>query len=299
MKPVCLDIPDDTTQLAAWLERHLVGMHLADLAAELTAVHGQTPGPALDQILGPRGDSILTQGLSVLQPMALRSLLRHPDRLLELQERILVEGGAYWDRLADRDEELADLDRRVATRVLVNVGNGAVSPSSRQRPSWTAPWVVSLATAAAVLLAVFVARPFLSRTPVVDHTGTAVATTWGWSSPFAGPAPANASEYLVRRADQAQEWFNKRPEDRLGVATRINEFRQGCSTLIVSEHPLLAAADQKWLVEKCRAWAEKFDEQLRALESGTDPMKVRDSMDTVTNKLIDALKNQAKVAKAV
>jgi hypothetical protein len=97
MNALVLDMPDDPTEQAPWLDRKLVGPDLAALVAELDAVHGRAqpapqPPPALDTLLGGNRRAVLQRGLSVLPRPALGMLLRHPRLLLELQEAILLQG---------------------------------------------------------------------------------------------------------------------------------------------------------------------------------------------------------------
>ena len=101
------------------------------------------------------------------------------------------------------------------------------------------------------------------------------------------------SDYLNRLADGAREWFNTRPDRPPALVRRIAEFRQGCSVLIRSPHRPLSAEDRDWLVEKCRAWAAKFDGYSAAVEAGEDPLKVRNEADETINRLIDTLRGRA------
>src|SRR5262249_6246427 len=97
-----MHIPDDPAQLPAWLEGHLLGLDLAGLVAELTAVHGPASrgGPSWEEVLGQGRQAVLTGGLRELPRDALRQLLLHPQLLLELQELVLTEGAHHWDRPA-------------------------------------------------------------------------------------------------------------------------------------------------------------------------------------------------------
>ena len=115
-------------------------------------------------------------------------------------------------------------------------------------------------------------------------------------SQLALPNDKPAPEYLNALADAGMEWFKKRPENAPDVARRINQFRQGCSTLILAPHKPLSDEDRKWLVERCRVWAKKLDDQLVALEQGADPVEVRTEVDGIVNKLVDALRDRAKKA---
>jgi hypothetical protein len=105
-----------------------------------------------------------------------------------------------------------------------------------------------------------------------------------------------APAYLNRLADEGDEWFAKRPEDAASLAKRLNEMRQGCSTLILATHQPLKNEDRQWLVEKCRAWAKNFDQQLADLEQGKDPALVRSEIDTTVNRLVKALRERANAA---
>ena len=46
MKLIALEIPDDATDLANWLEGHLVGLDLSTVVAQLDVVHGFNDAPA-------------------------------------------------------------------------------------------------------------------------------------------------------------------------------------------------------------------------------------------------------------
>ena len=152
------------------------------------------------------------------------------------------------------------------------------------------PWIVSLATAAAVLLAVgiwqFVSPP--QSQPVVAG--------WGWNRPGNLSGDVSAPAYLNQLADAAQEWFKQRPEGSADLARRIGEFRQGCSQLILAKHRPLSEADRAWLVERCRAWAGKLDAHLADVESGKDVAQVRSDTDATVRQLIDALRKRAESA---
>jgi hypothetical protein len=206
--------------------------------AELTAVHGPAPAgsPGFDRLLGPYLAAVRERGLSVLPQTLLRQLLTQPSLLLALQGHVLSEGGPYWDRLLQGDPGLDGMIERGRRRLeAVVASGGAVRVRSPDRPTvprspWYArPWLVSLATAAAVLLAVGVWNGVRPSRP-------AVAVAWGWDRPGALPQDVSADVYLSALADGAEQWFNKRPETAEALARRILQFRQGCSRLLLAEH---------------------------------------------------------------
>ena len=81
MRLLAMDIPDDPAELPGWLERHLVGLDLAALVAELEAVHGLPTGPVptVRDVLGDRLDAVLAGGLARLPHEVLGRLLRQPQ----------------------------------------------------------------------------------------------------------------------------------------------------------------------------------------------------------------------------
>lgn len=295
MKLVALDIPDETAALAGWLEQRLTGLDLGALVAELDAVHG--PGTAssesLDTLLGNRRGRVLREGLRAIGPEDLQRLLRQPRLLLDLQELVLTEGGDHWQTLGAGMPETRVRAERGWARLepLLREQQTAARPDPsvlpRNRPGrWFArPWFVSLATAAS-LLALVAGYQRLRGPVVVAQAG------WGWNRPGALPQDLPRSAYLTRLADDAEEWFRKRPDEPVALARRISEFRQGCSVLILAEHRPLPAEDRAWLVGKCKAWAAKLDAHLAAVEAGEDPIQVRDEADATIHKLIAALRER-------
>ncbi len=292
MKLVALEIPDDPALLPGWLESHLVNTDLAALVAELEAVHGEQPGGlSLADVLRDRRDAVLSRGLAALPADGVKTLLRNPRLLLELQELILTEGGPCWldgaTEAASKQDNLERVWNRLndpppqTSRAAVLPG---APPSRRVVP--LARWIAIFAAAAAIVLGVFL----VERRPGSDQ---GAASGWGWSRPGALAGDLPPAVYLDRLADAAGEWFKKRPDDPIALARRIGEFRQGCSVLILSPHKPLAAQDRTWLVEKCRAWAARLDAHLAALEGGASAAQVRDEADATINKLIAALRERA------
>lgn len=177
-----------------------------------------------------------------------------------------------------------------------------LSHGDAPRSGWFGHVLTGLATAAAVLLACYIVKPFSDGAPtggaVAVNSGSTptpapAAKPWGWEKPGAIAADVDSAEYLHGLADAAGDWFNKRPEKRADVTKRILAFRRGCSTLILSDHQPLAEADREWLVERCRAWAGKLDAHVAALEAGGDVLEVRTAADATIRKLINAINQRA------
>lgn len=304
------DIPEETAELAAWLETRLVSPHLGDLVAELAAIH-DIPAPlsaglaalerpdegALEKSLGRELPTILREGLRNTPRSQLQTLLRNPQLLLDLQERILMEGGDYWSQRSPRDSATtaalaktwAVLEPSLATPIIA---------SSTRGLKWAVRILMVLAASvmgvAAGLHFFRPASPPEQRPLPGPAPGPAAVTQtgWGWNKPDAFPQNLDPKSYLTRLADGAEEWFKKRPENREDLEKRIAQFRKGCDTLLKAEHQPLKPADKAWLQERCKVWSDKLDTHLAELRSGKDISKVRDDADATIKKLATALRTR-------
>jgi hypothetical protein len=150
-------------------------------------------------------------------------------------------------------------------------------------------WAV---TASVLAIALMVQSPPPSSPERVVQAGG-----WGWARPGALPPGLTRDGYLNRLADAAAEWFQVRPDDAAGLALRLGEFRQGCSTLILSEHRPLTPDDRAWLAENCRSWSARLDGYLVALEAGANPLIIRRQADRMIDQLISTLRARARASR--
>lgn len=320
MSLLAFEIPEKPAQIANWLERHVVDVRLSALVAELAAVNGRDEGVkmSMERSLDTLMSEVLTSGLSVLGHDRLRWFLQYPEWLFELQERVFVDGGPYWDHVAD-ETRMASADALQAGWELLKLHTTTAARPTRPTPpepiprpvpptvtkevsnfDWYAilPYVLTVAATILVVLGlewtVFRANPVVEPKLAGDPIDPppAAPAAWGWNRSDALDAQTDR-EYLVTLANSADEWFKKRPETPADVAQRIHSFRAGCSRLLLAEHRLLAPDDRTWLEERCRAWADQLDDQLARLEAGEDARSVRNSTDQTITKLVIALRNRA------
>lgn len=307
MKIHALEIPEKRRDRLRWLEDQLVGVELPDLVAELRAVHGAIDSVALKQILADQLPNVLDSGLSELDDRRVQQLLRNPDSLFELQEKILLEGSEYWQQLArqpaigfDTSLNIFSLSMEATSAYSINLDRPQplthkplVTPHSKvSQPWYQHPLLISLATAAAVLIATNMYDRFQAANSA-EQTQVASADGWGWDRPGALVSNVAPDVYMNKLADGAGDWFNKQPEDARQLATRIAQFRQGCSTLILADHSALAAADEEWLVGKCQAWAKKLDAHLAAVEAGEPFNEIKSATNETIKQLIGALRTRS------
>jgi len=96
MNLIALELPDVITDWPAWLESHLVGVHLRDLVQQLEVIQGTPYQPmTLDAALANKRDSVLLNGLKALDEQQIVALVRSPRLLIEIQRLIFESGGEY------------------------------------------------------------------------------------------------------------------------------------------------------------------------------------------------------------
>lgn len=302
MKLCVFDIPDETTELAAWLEAQLTGPELGNLVAELSAIHGvptvltggvaalgRPDEGALEKSLGRELPIILRNGLQKIPRSQLQVLLRNPQLLLDLQERILSDGGSYWREKFSREHSSAAPLDRIWSDLEPALATPIVAPE-RHGLKWTVRILIVLA--ASLMGFAGGLHFFRPPPPKQPDDGPVAQTTWGWNKPDAFPNDLDPKAYLHLLADGAEEWFKKRPESREALETRIAQFRTGCDALQRAEHQPLRQEDKTWLKERCKLWSDKLDQHLADLRSGKDVSQVRNEADATINKLVTALRTR-------
>jgi hypothetical protein len=305
-----LTIPDDPADLPHWLERRLMAPDFGRFVAELSAHFPATADIAPPCRLYDRWLPVaLAEGLDPLPPEVLRQLLRHPAKLAVFQEQIVTDGGAYWDEVLDRSDDLAGPVKR-GKRALERMLAANTPPSNKKATPKIAPravpseatkrngrpgyknWAI-VSTGIAACLAVAVG--FLAGRGPGEPPVPKAQIAWGWGKPSGLAADqSNPKDYLNKLAANAEEWSLHRPSDPVGVGTRIAELRIGCTRLMHSTYGPLSPADKAWLLENCRAWAKTLDGHQQSLDAGADPVAVRAEVDETVRAIAVALREKAK-----
>jgi hypothetical protein len=226
-------------------------------------------------------------------------VLKNPRLLVALAEDVLANGGPYWTRRLAREPAFDDRVAAGWERL-----HPALSPAEPAAPAArpvrerfsAAPWVASLATAAAVLLAVYFIPGI--RNALAPDRGPVAAAAWGWQKTGELAAVTNRADYLDRIADLADEWKTRDTSTPVALAERITEFRQGCAKLQLMEHKPLNEEQRTALLARCRKWAAKFDASLAELEATGDVAKVRGEMDATVAQLTATLRAEAAKVRA-
>jgi hypothetical protein len=149
--------------------------------------------------------------------------------------------------------------------------------------------VVVWAVAATILAGMFAGGKVVPGLLVPERIVPSV--TWGWAGIESLPQPLSRTAYLSHLAEAAEEWYRIEPDDAVGLARRVNELRQGCSILLLSDHRPLTPEDRAWLVDSCRSWAARCDGYLIALEAGSSPRIVRGQVDRLIDEIAASIRN--------
>jgi hypothetical protein len=282
MRLVLATVPADPAALADWLERQIAGPDLGRLIDELSALHGDDPRNVdLAFVLGDYRPAVLERGLGALSEKRLRALLRFPKLLGELQDLVLEAGTPYWDARFDQPE-LTAMAGRARAALLDDSAPAAPAARPARTPFYRRPWVVSLATAAAVLLAVYLVGP----------PGNA-PETWGWNRPGVVTAGNSRGEHLTALASAAEEWDGRPKGSPEELRRALQEMRDGCTKVLAAEHAQLSPDDRVWLADRCVAWGTKLDRHLADLQTGRPVDEVRREADDTVQKLAQALRARA------
>jgi hypothetical protein len=310
MTLLTMTIPDDPAELARWLERRLMAPDFGRFVAELSAHFPAAPGAPQPRHLLDRWLPVaLDEGLEPIPADVLVQLLRHPAVLAAFRERVVTDGGAYWDDVPATSDDLSgrfERGKRSLERVLSTDGSprgGEATPSAwpKASPSGGAKrtgapgykiWAI-VSTGVAACLVVAVVWQAGGRPD--DRPIPKAQIAWGWGKPGGlATDQSNPKDYLNKLAANAEEWSLHRPGDASGVGTRIAELRLGCTRLMHSTYGPLTPDDRAWLLEHCRAWAKVLDRHQQALDAGTDPLAVRAEVDEAVRGMAVTLREKAR-----
>ncbi len=179
-------------------------------------------------------------------------LLKQPELLLELQERVLIDGGAYWESLPLEPELVAAVqqgwqrlssERGLSAGVehVSNVLNSSSITSTLETCSTTESLRqarrIVVAAAAMVLIAFGLWLLPKPNQPLL---------AWGWNR----PGTFAADQYLDRLADRADEWHQRPHETPDQLRNDLTDFRQACLTLLDATYDPLPP-EQRDELKKC------------------------------------------------
>lgn len=284
MKLMVHEIPDSAEQLAPWLEQQLVGLRLGDLVAELTAFTGRHSATAtLESLLGERLPAVLERGLRKLPEPTLRGLLQNPSLLLELQQRVFIEGGDFWNRVPRAAEQAAAVDRgweALQAKLNLPAAPPPLPKSTRALPAWTR--AVGALTAAALLVT---ATVFFWPAPA----------KWGFDRPGLVASKQPTPVFFRSLASTIEEdWTPARTADRDRLLTSLKEFRHGCDTLLAAPLENLPEKDRTFLKGRCQKWRDKIDGHIADLEQNRKSVdEVRQDAAGTVGTLIKVLRDEA------
>ena len=313
MTLLTMTIPDDPAELPRWLERRLMAPDFGRFVAELSAHFPATAGTAPPRHLLDRWLPVaLDEGLDPLPADVLSQLLRHPAELAAFQERIVTDGGAYWDdvpgtarttcpgRLQRGKRSLermlsADAPRSNGKAIPKASGPKAVPSEASKRTGrrgykiWA---IVSTGVAACLAVAVGLLAVRGPGEPPIPKAQIA----WGWGKPGGLAADQSNPRGLPEQAGGQRRGVVAAPTERRGLGSApaspnsASVARGSCTRRTARS----ARPTRRGCWRHCRAWAKALDGHQQALDAGADPLAVRAEVDETVRAIAAALREKAK-----
>lgn len=287
MNLIALDLPDVRAERIAWLQEKIVSHELRDLVIQLALaqtqpISAEASNDAKPELDDDRLQLAAEEGLSVLSDDEINRLLAHPQQMLDLQEQVFLLDPAAWQsgRLGSSEQNLAPDGE------YQSVNRNTKSPSASDTHLWRRS-LLSLAALAGSVAALLMLSLMLWNT---GQNANPQMAEWGWLAPDALQERTTATAYLEQLAEGGQAWFNKVPDSAESYQQRLRELMAGCERLIEGEHRSLNANQASQLVEKCRKWQEKFEQQSQMVQDDPESfLQAKAQTDETVNKLVPAI----------
>ena len=292
-----LSIPDQFPEIGIWMDDLLVSSDLIDAIVQLEVLAGDrlTKVQSLDGILAGSPERVVTSGLAGANESTLRALLRQPSLLLELQERVMMHGGEYWQQKVD-----ANFGNPRTTSIFDSASSGANTDVEEPTPhaiaasqSYHGPAVVKsnanqkiifgvLATLAAAAL-------IMISLPQFGGGSSVAKANWGFAKSGLLESNISESEMLDQLAAASAAWHNKTPATRDELADRLRAFDQGCGDLLASRLTQLSPINRDAVHAACEDCREAIAQQLAALADGGDITRIQSNADAAIDTLTRAI----------
>lgn len=318
MKLFFFDIPGNKEELVLWLEDMILSENFESFYNELVALYGPKQNFEISE---EKFSEIIRNGFGKLDEKIIRHIIREPDLLLNVHNKILTEGEEYWNLKALRIQPpIKAFDFK---NQLFRISEGAAPEPNIFKKKFISYLGIGVAFAAGIYLMlsdliqprfpkpVFIEDNYASKSekleekaktiPALDHQtqttqgkqNRGFSVAWGWAKPDAIPEVADPKQYLIALADSGNEWFKKKPLSPFEISKRILEFRAGCNVLIFAEHKCLAERDKKWFLDRCKSFAKELDDSITKIENGYDAGKIKNELDQKINIFLNAIRSRS------
>lgn len=305
-----LDMPEAADQLGAWLDRQIASDSLAVIVDELSAIHGATE-ELLGQDdarawLGDDAEAVCQRGLGALSRDRLRELLRRPALLSAIQELVLLEGDAYWDRHL---EQVRVAPYEAIAQSVRSTPATIADPASRRNARRFLFAAIPLGLAASLGLLIFKdawlgdrwsagrGTPIMRGVDGVDEGDSPAQHTrkWGWNSDELIPSGLPASRTPAALAAALDDWFGvtRGPDiDAKLMLLRLSELWTGCDRVL--ELPLedMEAPARKRVYDVAATLQAGLQATLKELRDSTTRQQTREAVDRA-KKTADTLVREA------
>lgn len=314
MNPLALELPEDQSLWATWLDHQVVGPDLRLLVRQWELLSGASAESSAGYSAGfspedSSGESweqrlvsqfsdqlpkILANGLGTLSSDELLRFLRQPRLLLALQEQVFLNGGPYWERLSRSEmhvEEASGISSKVRAavrefdqaegarehRLHVSSSSEKSSTESSTKSSSRSPLRMALmlaAVAASALIAVFLMQP-RDQGRYFARTGLVVSSLEG-------------REFTKSLAVAIREDWDTDSSDE-EFRNQLRSLRDSCERLLAADLRQLSPAVAQDLKTRCKKWQASFSEMLDGLDTGRPVSEVRQEANQLVDRLVTVL----------
>ncbi len=276
-----LNLPEQDSERAVWLEQQLVSDRLPELVAQLTmcselshSSDSSNDDFSVQGLVQEHGAAIFGSGLASLPAEVMHQLMQHPVSLHELQALVFANGGDYWDQIIQADSPVAKPN--------VSPASDRTSEDSGSK-SKVGLW--SVIALAAVLLIAVGSQMFSSGDNDLP-SGLATASIL--------KSEASAADYFSEIADAGEKWNETTFSDQTELLEGLAKFSDSCQKLIDAPHRPLDSNQKQWLKDKCGSWKGKIDSVHQRLAANQlDFKEASAEAEQIVTKLVTALRKQS------
>lgn len=318
MRLFFFDIPHNKDELVLWLEDMILSENFDRFYNELIALYDQKVSFGLSD---KKLSEIIVGGFANFDENTIRKIIRDPDLLLKIHNKILFEGEQYWNSKALRLQPPVKAFNIHSQLSLVHSDFIPQEQTLKRNLFFYSSYGMAIAAGIFLLLSGLMIPKFTnlhltedkyvfnseklpeSDKPLQENSKQTqptnskppggVSVAWGWAKPDAIPDDFSPQKYLMLLANSGNEWFKKNPSSPFEISKRILEFRTGCNVLNFAEHKCLDERDKKWLINRCKSFSRELDDSIVKLENGHDASIVKNELDQKVKNFLDAIRSRS------
>lgn len=285
MTLVSLDLPENPEKLAEWVEEFICSEDLLQAAIIWETLASEEARGMPLRFVDLTEDQLVDigqHGLKSLSESQLRKLMASPEALVDLQEYVMIQAPLYWQQRSASRQETPLHDARWS-QIRHELNRRSEKPD-KERPSRSGQATVWSGLAALIAVAASIAvGVWVNLTPPAPQG-------WGFNKPGVLESSRSETELLENLAAAAHSWFNKRPQNREELITRLKQFDAGCQKLLTARLSALDGKTHNAVDAACQKTRQDIAGQLAQLKQGADFRSTQAEADETMNNLEQSLR---------